>query len=112
MNTINEGTTGYLTITFRDKGGSDESPASASYRIDDVTTGGAIRIATSLAPAPTVEITLTPVDNRILNTKNSHETRRVTIVAIYGANDQVTSEYLYRINSLVGVSGNPPTIVS
>lgn len=112
MNQINEGTTGYLSVTFKNKSGTEEAPASASYRIDDVATGTQIRAATSLTPATTVEITLTPADNRILNTNLRAETRRVTVVAGYGVSDQVTSEYIYRVNSLSGVSGNPPVIVS
>lgn len=112
MNQINEGTTGYLTVTFKDKSGAEEAPASASYRIDDVATGAVIRSPTALAAAGTVEITLTPADNRILNASLKSEMRRVTVVAGYGVSDQVTSEYVYRVNSLSGVSGNPPVIAS
>jgi hypothetical protein len=31
-------------------------------------------------------------------------------VASYGATDQVTAEYTYRVTPLVGVIGNPPVI--
>ncbi len=110
MMQVNEGTTAYLSATFSDKTGTADTPSTITYRIDDVHSGTEIRNATTVTAASTVEITLSPVDNRILNTAQNYETRRVTVVASYGASDQVTAEYTYRVTPLVGVSGNPPVI--
>ena len=110
MMQVNEGTTAYLSATFADKTGIAEVPTTVVYRIDDVRSGTEIRGATAVSAASTVEITLSPADNRILGTAQNYETRRVTVVASYGASDQVTAEYTYRVTPLVGISGNPPVI--
>ncbi len=110
MQQVNEGTTAYLSATFADKTGVAETPTTVVYRIDDVRSGTEIRGATAVSAASTVEITLSPADNRILSTAQNYEVRRVTVVAAYGAADQVTAEYVYRVMSLVGVAGNPPAI--
>jgi len=110
MMQVNEGTTAYLSATFADKTGVAETPTTVVYRIDDVRSGTEIRGATAVSAASTVEITLSPADNRILSTAQNYEVRRVTVVAAYGAADQVTAEYVYRVMSLVGVAGNPPVI--
>ncbi len=110
MMQVNEGTTAYLSATFADKTGIAEVPTTVVYRIDDVRSGTEIRGATAVSAASTVEITLSPADNRILSTAQNYEARRVTVVAAYGAADQVTAEYVYRVMSLVGVTGNPPAI--
>lgn len=107
---VNEGTTAYLSATFKDKAGNTEMPATVVYRIDDISSVTEIRGVTTIAAANVVEITLSPVDNRILNSAQNYEARRVTVVASYGANDQVTAEYIYRVVSLAGVMGNPPVI--
>lgn len=110
MMQVNEGTTAYLSVSFKDKASSDETPVAISYRIDDVRSGTEIRDSTAVTAASTAEITLSPADNRILNTTQNYEARRVTVVATYGADDQVTAEYIYRVVSLAGVTGNPPVI--
>lgn len=109
---INEGTTGYLSATFKNKLGVAQVPTSANYRIDDVATGTEIRGVTAITPAETAEIELSSSDNRLLNSQNRHELKRVTVVASYGSGDVVTAEYQYRVKALPGVSGNPPAIVS
>lgn len=110
MMQVNEGTTAYLSASFKDKANNAETPATVSYRIDDVRSGTEIRGATAVTAASVVEIALPPADNRILNTTQNYEARRVTVVATYGSNDQVTAEYIYRVISLAGVTGNPPAI--
>lgn len=60
--------------------------------------GEQLRGDTPLTPASSVEIRLTPADNAILNGGN--EQRRVTVVATYGVDDQVTDEYVYMVVNL------------
>lgn len=104
MEQVNEKSTAYLTITFRDKAGAAQAPASARYSIHDVGSGEEIRGETEIAtPGSTVEITLTPEDNRLLRAGSS-ERRRVTVTAEYGSEDAVKAEYAYRVVNLASVS--------
>ncbi len=105
MERVNERSTAYLAVTFRDKAGTAQAPASAKYRIDDVTSGQAVRADTDIsAPDSTVELTLTVVDNTMKNGAAATEQRRVTVVAEYGAGDAVRSEYVYEVVNLAGVA--------
>lgn len=103
MVTVNEGSTAYLTVTFRDKSGALAAPSSLSYRIDCLITGQVVRADTALTPADTVEITLTPADMAIITASNSRETKRVTVKAGYGASDAVNGEYELIVKNLGGV---------
>jgi hypothetical protein len=59
---------------------------------------------TALSVASSVEITLMPDDNAILNPGNSYEKRRVTVKATYGSSDGVNDEYDYQVKNLAKVS--------
>ena len=48
MERVNEKSTAYLAVTFRDKAGTAQAPVTASYRIDDVTTGQQVRDDTDI----------------------------------------------------------------
>jgi len=102
METVKEGTSSYLTVTFLDKEGLPAAPASATYQVHDVLTGDTIRDTTAITPpASQVEIILTPADNSLVSLTNPEELRRVTVAAVYGANDGVKDEYVYRLKNLV-----------
>lgn len=94
--------TAWLTVTFYDKTGAAAVPVSASYRIDCRTTGTPIRAETALTitAEPSVEITLTPEDSQIISDVNKREIRTVTVKAVYGAGDQIYSEYDYFAENL------------
>jgi hypothetical protein len=101
MEQVNEQSTAYLTLAFKDKAGALQIPVSATYRIDDAGSRQAVRAPTSISPvAGTVEIKLTPSDNTILNTVGVNDFRIVTVVASYGTDDQLVSEYQYEVLSL------------
>ena len=105
MERVNEKSTAYLTVTFRDKAGAAQAPASAKYRIDDLISGQAVREETEIAsPGSTLELTLTVADNTLLNAQAAIEQRRVTVVGEYGAGDAVTAEYIYEVVNLAGVT--------
>lgn len=104
MRLINERSTGYLTVAFFDKTNAPAVPASVSYRIDCLTTGTAILAETALTPAASVEITLTPAQNAIVNAANASETRRVTIKATYAGAEADNREYDYQVRNLAYVS--------
>lgn len=104
MDTVNEQSTAYLTVEPLDKAGAAEAPASATYRIDCLTTGTPIRDDTALTPSAAMEIVLTPTDNRICTQANRSEHRQVTVTAIYGAGDQVNGVFDYRVANLGAVA--------
>ena len=105
MQRVNEKSTAYLTVTFRDKAGAAQAPAAAKYRIDDLISGQAVREETEIAsPGGTLELTLTVADNTLLDALAATEQRRVTVVGAYGAGDAVTAEYIYEVVNLAGVT--------
>lgn len=104
MERVNEKSTAYLSVTFRNKTGAAQAPSTASYRIDDVATGREVRDDTEITPADTVELTLSVADNTLLNAIAAVEQRRVTVTGTYGAGDAVRSEYIYEVTNLAGVS--------
>lgn len=104
MQQVNEQSTAYLTVTFRNKAGAAEAPATASYRIEDVASDSEVLEATTITPAATVEVRLTPANNTLLVAGNPAELRRVTVIGEYGQDDAVTSEYVYEVVNLSGVS--------
>ena len=98
---VNERTTAYLTVTFKDKAGALAVPTQVQYRIDCLTSGQAVRALSTVAPASAVEITLSADDNAIRVDSNRAEIRRVTVVASYGGNaDQVTAFEDYSVTNL------------
>lgn len=98
--TINEASSGTLTIEFLDEAGLPAAPSSISYRIDCVTSGTEIRDDTAIAPASVVDLGLTPEDTRIVTQSNRIERRRVTLVAMFGPGDQLTQDYEYSVRNL------------
>ena len=104
MQQVNERSTAYLTVTPKDKTGTAQAPTALTYRVDDVLTGTEILPDTSVAPGATVEITLTPEQNRILSGAHAVERRRVTVTAAFGAADQVCSEYVYEVVNLAKIT--------
>ena len=97
---VNEKTSAYLTVAFLDKAGVAAIPASVTYRIDCLTTGTAILADTSLTPASSIEIAITPAQNAILSDGNASETKRITVKASYGVSDGVNAQYDYTVTNL------------
>lgn len=98
--TVNEGSTAYLSVEFRDQAGELAVPASISVRVDCASTGTALRPPTALNPASQIELTLSPLENRIVSASNRAERRRVTVTASYGAADAATADYEYTVRNL------------
>jgi hypothetical protein len=103
MEHVNERSTAYLSVTFRDKDSVEQAPSAVTYRVDDVDSGAEIRESTSIAAAGTVQITLTPSDNVIVGENHEKELRRVTVEATYGADDAVREQFLYAVKNLRAV---------
>lgn len=104
MEQVNEGSSAYLTVTFKDKAGLAQEPTAASYRIDDVATGTEIRDDTDLTPADSIEIALTPADNAIVSPRLPVERHVVTVTGTYGEDDAVRAQYVYEVVNLQAVA--------
>ncbi len=99
--TLNEGSTGWLTVEFKDRLGVLGPPTTASYQIDCLTTGQVVRISTPLsAPGGTVELMITPSDTVILNATNRIEIKRITVTSQFGVDDAHNEEFEYRVKNL------------
>lgn len=77
-NAVQEKSSFTATVYFRDADASTV-PTTARYRIDCSTTGEAIRAWTDLTPAASIEITITPDDNKIVSTQRREERRQITV---------------------------------
>lgn len=102
MDIVNEGTTGYLTVSFYDKAGSLAAPSSITYRIDCLTTQTVVVDDTSVSAASSVEIQLTAANNAILGGR-PRERRRVTVTGSYSGSQAVTHQYDYEVRNLSAV---------
>ena len=109
MAELDEQSTGFLTCTFRDKAGVAAQPTSAHYVITDIDTDTEIRASTALTVSSgVVEITLDKTDNTMNDSSKATEGRRITVVGIYGAADEINKEFKYRLNNLNGVPAATP----
>ena len=98
MTTVNEGSTSYLTVNFKDKDGVLAAPTSIEYRIDCITTGTAIKEATPVSPpASSVEIEIDSTENAIQDQDNNSERRLVTVTGTYGTEDKIVEEHEYDV---------------
>lgn len=100
IDVVNEGTSKKLRLDLTDEDGAPAAPSTLTYRVDCLTTGTAIRATTALSPAASVDIGLTPDDSAIVDDSNRMERRRVTVVAGYAADDDVTAEYDFNVKNL------------
>jgi hypothetical protein len=98
--TVNEGSSASLVVSFFNADGDPDAPSSVTYRIYDHASGEEIRPDTVVAGFAITTIPLTPDDTVIVNPARSQEQRRVTVVATYGADDQLTDEYSFFVKNL------------
>jgi hypothetical protein len=97
---INEKSTAYVTAAFADKAGVAAVPTAVTYRVDCKSTGAALVAETSASAAASVEIAIPPTANAIQDPTNDFEVKVVTVTASYGASDQITAAYHYRVRNL------------
>ncbi len=110
MSEVNERTTLIVTVAFSDEDDLPVIPESASYRIDDVGSGTAVRDSTAIAPlSSSVDIEWEPSDTSILDETHTRETRRMTVTWLYDSSTkQGSAEYLVDIINLRGVTTPSP----
>lgn len=100
MDRVAEKSTAYLTVSWLDRNGAAAAPASVSYRIDNPSSGAAVRADTSASAGTTTLITLTPADNTLAAQTVAREARRVTVTGTYGADDAVRTQFDYEVVNL------------
>lgn len=104
METVNERSTAFLTVAFRDKTGALAAPSSVTWEAHDKDSGVEMQAATALIPGPSIEITIPTTVNSMVNSAHHLETRVITIKALYGVDDGVNSVYEYQVQNLDHVS--------
>jgi hypothetical protein len=91
---MKERTTAYLGFKLKNKEGRLETPTGLTYRVDCMTTRQAVRPFTQITPTAEGEVVLTAEDMAIRSIDNPTETKRVTLVAVYGeSTDRITAEF-------------------
>lgn len=103
MQIINEESTGWLTIEFKDRDGDPSIPVSFFIRID-TDQGEQLRDWEEIADQVTeYELQLNPSDNKIIDEETSMQVNIVTVIAKFGDNDQRTAEYRYRVQNFAQI---------
>lgn len=100
MITINEGTTCFVTATFRDQDGAPVTPTALSYRVDDVGSGAVIKDWTTVTPVSPEYIVELTAENYIIVNTSVREERLITFRWEYDTTKQGTGEYRYLVRNL------------
>lgn len=80
MDTINESTTAFQTITFLNENGVPIVPTAATYRLDDEASEHVIKADTTISGlASSVTITLSTTDNAIVNATEKYDVHVLTV---------------------------------
>lgn len=75
-----EGSTCIVTASFfAASTGAPFTPASITYRVDDINSGAPIVASTSVTPAPSVSITVTGAQNALLSALRCVEEHQLTV---------------------------------
>ena len=114
MDTVNEGTTYTVTISFLDQDSLPVTPDSAQYRLDDSGTQTQIRDWTSISDLhSSIDVTISSTENKMVNSLEESEVRILTLVFTYGStlNWTGTSEYRYVLVNLIDYPSNAPNSI-
>ena len=103
-NHINEKSAGVIAFELYDSDNLAWIPTTLEYQIDDITTGAAIKTATSLTPASSGEIDLVPADTTLQSQDNAVEYRRVTVTADSGLDTQQIEKISFDVFNLRAVT--------
>lgn len=99
LETVNERTTSYLSVIFKDRDGVPASPGTVVYSIRDKMSDALLAQGTPGAAA-TVLFTMGTAINYMVDPTNSKELRVLTYRGDYGDGDQIHGEYEYEVINL------------
>lgn len=97
---VPERSTAWLTVSFFNRAGAPETPAGVTYEIWDVASDTMVLTETSLTPNTQIEIVLASNDNRIINSDNFREARKVIVVATYSGSQKHVQDFVYHIRNI------------
>jgi hypothetical protein len=100
METFKERKTGWITPAFKNRSGVAAVPTSARYRLDDEKSSTEILDWTSLTPASSIEITITPAQNALIDPTRDEEIHVLTVESTFAAGDVMPAEYRFKVRSL------------
>ena len=75
-------------------------PTTVRYRIDGSTTGEAIRAWTDLTPAESIDIEITPDDNKVLTNSRREERKQITIETNTDLDTQTRERAYWTVKSI------------
>lgn len=105
LDEVNERSTQVVTVAFFDDAGSPVTPTSAIYRLDDKRNRVVLVDDTVIGSLSTsVDIEITPAQNRIIRPRAQYEVRTLTTIWQYGSGKQGTAQYRYKVINLYGVN--------
>ena len=85
------------TAYYRDANDAADTPTTIDYRIDDLTTNTVITNWTSATPGVSVNITVTPTENRMISNRNKWERRQVTVSADKGLSTETRDIVQFKV---------------
>ena len=98
---VKEGSSFTATVYFR-SGKSSDTPSTAKYRVDCLTTGKNLTAWTSLTPATSVNISITPTENAIQYSENKTEKKQITVAADPDTSTETRSVAIYKVENIRG----------
>ena len=93
---------GFTATAYSRDGTAANTPTTAQYRIDCLTSGQIIKNWTALTPASAMNITITGSDNALKDQSNDYEMRQVTVEEDSGLDTQTRESGIYRVKNLGG----------
>ena len=106
MESVNEKSTCFITVSFFDEDGGAVTPDHAWYKLDCIASGTVLQVETAMTGLSTSkEIVVTADQNRILRDVNVEEEKVMTVRFTYSNwTKQGTAEYRYKVLNLAKLS--------
>lgn len=102
--TVTELSSTVITVQFRNRATQAAVvPTTVKYRIDDLNNGVVVSDWTSVTPASSVSITVTPTQNQIYNDYNGKESRQFTVKTDDTLSTQYIDSMIYTVKNLAGI---------
>ncbi len=98
---VNEKTSFSATSYYRN-GDAAGSSTTAEYRVDCLTSGQELTDWTSLTPAASIAIAITPTENRIVDTWNLSERKQLTVSADRGLSTEGRESVTWKVKNILG----------
>lgn len=101
--TLNEGETGYLTVSCFGLTGILETPSTFEYSVVDVASGSVLKDWTEIVSPSSAQLITLEADLQAFVGENAVETRKVTVKVTFGDGGVKYSQFEYTVKELGGV---------